>query len=151
MAYRYPYDEEDRPVEKKPVKLQTNRSFWKFEILNILTLGIYGIFFFIPFSFDLDTISPKRDHSKTMNYLFAYLLAFFTFRIILICWFYQITARIEEALNNRNMDYDFSTNDFWGWYFFGSLILIGPWIYYCKLCKAMNLLCENYNENPMAA
>jgi hypothetical protein len=40
---------------------------WKLILLNVLTLGIYSIIFFIPFSFDLDKIAPKSDRSKTMN------------------------------------------------------------------------------------
>ena len=54
MAYKYPYDIDEKKYE--PPKLKTNRSMWKLIILQILTLGIYGIVFFIPFSFDLDKI-----------------------------------------------------------------------------------------------
>ncbi len=147
MAYKYHYDDEEK--EYKPPKLQTNRSMWKLMILTILTLGIYSIFFFIPFSFDLDKIAPKSDHSKTMNYLFAYILSLFTFSIVLIIWHHLIAERVEEALVKRNINYKFGTNTFWGWYFFGSFILVGPFIYFHKLCKAMNLLCEHYNNNPV--
>ena len=56
MAYKYSYDEKEVNLPKLP----TNRNFWKFWILNVLTFGIYSIFFFIPFAFDLDTVSPKR-------------------------------------------------------------------------------------------
>lgn len=148
MAYTYPYDSEDRGEYKQP-KLQTNRSVWKLLLFGILTLGLYSIVFFIPFSFDLDKIAPKPDRSKTMNYLWAYILSMFTFSIVLTVWHYQISERIEEALAKRGVDYGFGTNDFWGWFIFGSLILVGPCIYYYKLCKAMNLLCEHYNENPV--
>ena len=147
MAYPYSYDYEEKEI--KPPKLKTDRSMWKLMILNILTLGIYGIVFFIPFSFDLDKIAPKRDRSKTMNYLVAYILSIFTFSFVLLIWYYQITCRIEEALAQRNIDYEFSTGTFWGWYFLGSFILVGPFVYFHKLCKAMNLLCENYNEKPV--
>ena len=147
MAYKYAYDYEEK--EYKPRALQTNRQMWKLMLFNILTLGIYSIAFFIPFSFDLDKIAPKRDGTKTMNYIFAYVFSVFTFSIVLVIWHYQIAERVEEALTRRDIIYDFSTNDFWGWYFFGSLIVVGPFIYFHKLCKAMNLLCEHYNENPI--
>ncbi len=150
MPYPYSYDYEAQEKEKKfkQIKLKTDRSAWKLIIFNILTLGIYPIVFFIPFAFDLDKIAPKSDRSKTMNYLFAYILAIFTFSIVLDVWHYQISSRVEEALAKRNISYEFSTSTFWGWFFFGSLILVGPYIYFYKLCKAMNLLCESYNENP---
>ena len=147
MAYPYSYGYEEKEI--KPPKLKTDRSMWKLMILNILTLGIYGIIFFIPFSFDLDKIAPKRDRSKTMNYLVAYILSIFTFSFVLLIWYYQITCRVEEALAKRNIDYEFTTGTFWGWYFLGSFILVGPFVYFHKLCKAMNLLCESYNEKPV--
>jgi magnesium-transporting ATPase (P-type) len=146
MAYKYSYDREEN--EYRPPKLKTNRNMWKLMILNILTLGIYGIIFFIPFSFDIDKISPKEDRSKTFNYLFAYILSIFTLSIVLLFWHHQMAARLEEAIDKRKIEYDFSTSDFWMWYILGSFILIGPFVYFHKLCKAMNLLCESYNENP---
>lgn len=147
MAYKYSYDYEEKKYE--PPKLQTDRKMWKLMLFNVLTLGIYSIFFFIPFSFDLDKVDPKRYREKTMNFLVAYILSLFTFSIAIIIWHYQIAERVEQALARRNIDYDFNTGDFWKWYFFGSFILVGPFIYFHKLCKAINLLCESYNENPV--
>ncbi len=146
MAYKYAYGYEEEEVRKVP-KLQTNRSMWKLMILNILTLGIYSIIFFIPFSFDLDKISPKKDLTKTMNYVVAFVLSMFTFSIVLTIWHYQIADRIDETLTERDVPYEFDTGTFWIWYFLGSLLFfVGPFVYMYKLCKAMNLLCENYNE-----
>lgn len=147
MAYRYSYDEEEKKYQEP--KLVTNRNMWKLMILNILTLGIYSIFFFIPFSFDLDKVDPKREREKTMNFFVAYILSLFTFSIVITIWHYHIAKRVEEALAFRKIDYDFSTGDFWKWYFFGSFIIVGPFIYFHKLCSAMNLLCRSYNENPV--
>ena len=143
MAYQYPYDYEEK--EYKAPKLPTDRKMWKFMVFSILTLGFYSFAFFIPLSFDLDKIAPKRDGSRTMNYIFAYILAYFTFTIVLDILMYQITQRIEEALNERNINYDFGIRDFWAWYFFGSFILVGQFVFFHKLCKAMNFLCEDYN------
>lgn len=145
----YPYSNDYEEKQYVPPKLTTKRSMWKLMILGILTLGIYAIIFFIPFSFDLDKVAPKADRSKTMNYLFAHIFAIFTFSIVLIIWHYQIAQRVEEALKKRHISYDFGTGTFWSWYFFGSFIVVGPFIYFHRLCKAMNLLCEHYNETPV--
>lgn len=145
MSYNSAYGYEER--EYKAPKLPTNRSMWKLMLLTILTLGIYSIVFFIPFSFDIDRISPKPDRSRTMNYLFAYVLSLFTFAIVLLVWHYQMAQRVEEALSSRNIDYEFGTTDFWLWYVLGSLFLVGPFVYFHKLCRAMNLLCEDYNKD----
>ena len=133
MVYRYSYDEEEKKYQEP--KLVTNRNMWKLMILNILTLGIYSIFFFIPFSFDLDKVDPKREREKTMNFFVAYILSLFTFSIVITIWHYHIAKRVEEALAFRKIDYDFSTSDFWKWYFFGSFIIVGPFIYFHKLCS----------------
>lgn len=145
MPYKYAYDDSN-PKTYRPVQLQTNRKMWKLVLLSILTLGIYSIVFFMPFSYDLDKIAPKNDGTKTMNYIPAYILSLFTFSIVLLIWHHQIASRVEDALSQRGIPYDFGTKTFWGWYFFGMFILVGPFIYFHKLCTAMNLLCENYNE-----
>ena len=149
MAYKYAYNDEEKVYT--PAKLATNRSMWKLMILNVLTLGIYSIVFFIPFSFDLDKINPRRDGSRTINYLWAFLLSLFTASIVLVFWHHEIAVRIEDALYKRHIDYEFGTRSFWGWYFFGSFIVIGPFIYFHKLCTAMKLLCDSYNSNPIIA
>jgi len=143
MAYKYAYDDEPKYIVPKK---RTDRKMWKLMLFNILTLGFYSIFFFIPVSFDLDEIAPKRDRTKTMNYFLAYILAAFTFSIVLDVWFFCITARIDEALKARGVDYSFETKDFWLWFILGSLIIVGPFVYFHKMCKALNLLCENYNN-----
>jgi hypothetical protein len=130
-------------------KLKTDRKAWKYILLNILTLGFYEIFFFMPMTFEVDKIAPKPDRSKTMNFVFAFILALFTFNIVLTVWLYMFTERVEEALAQRGIEYDFSTNDFWNFYFFGGLFVFGNFIaffYFHKLCRAMNLLCADYNE-----
>ena len=146
MAYKYSYDEQE--VKYTPPILKTNRSVLKLIVLSVLTLGLYSIFFFIPFSFDLDKVNPRRDGSKTFNYLWAFLLSLFTASIVLVFWHHEIATRVEEALYKRHIEYEFGTRSFWGWYFFGSFIIIGPFIYLHKLCQAMNLLCASYNANP---
>ena len=145
MGYKYTYGYEEEPRYVTP-KLQTNRSMWKLMILNILTLGIYSIIFFIPFSFDLDKIAPKKDLTKTMNYVFAYVISMFTFSIVLMFWHYQIAERVNEALSERDIPYEFDTDAFWLWYVLGTFFIVGPFVYMHKLCRAMNLLCENYNK-----
>ena len=151
MAYKYPYDDYDNPPARqyKPEPLKTNRKMWKLMLFGILTLGIYDIIFFISLSFDINKVSLRPERSKLMNYIFAHILAVITFSIVLTVWHYQLAAKVEETLKDREIDYEFGTNNFWLWYFFGSFILIGPFIYFHKLCKAVNLLCEDYNKKTV--
>ena len=153
MAYPYNLDYEAASMEKshKEPVLKTDRQMWKLMLLTYLTCGIYSILFFIPFSFDIDKVAPKRDGGKTFNFLFAYLIGMVTGSIAILVWFYHITERVEEALLARGLDDSvISMSDFWLWYVLGSLILVGPFIYFHKLCKAMNMLCEDFNEKNRA-
>lgn len=145
MSYKYNYDYDEKPYVTP--KLKTDRNVWRFIILGILTLGLYELMFFIPLSFDLDKVSPPRERTKTMNYLTAWILSLFTFKIVIYIWHYMFVSRVADALAERDIAYKFDTGDFWSWCVLGSLILIGPYVYVHKLCKAMNLLCESYNEN----
>ena len=147
--YQYDYEAQRKEKEYKPIKLKTNRQMWKQMLFSILTLGLYAIFFFIPFSFDIDKVSSRHDGEKTMNYLWAHILAIFTFSIVVDIWHFHIASRVENALSVREINYDFGTKDFWLWFILGSFVLIGPFIYFHKLCTAMNLLCEDYNANQM--
>lgn len=147
MSYNYQYGFEEE-VKYQPPKLKTNRKLWKVVLFNILTLGIYSIVFFDPLASELDKIYPKRDGTKTMRFILAFILSLFTFSIVMLVWYHHISDRIEESLIRRKINYNFGTNDFWFWYLLGSLILVGPFVYIHKLCTAMNLLCESYNETP---
>lgn len=142
----YPYSLDDEIKQYKPTPLQTDRQAWKLILFSILTLGIYSILFFMPFSYDIDKAAPRPDRSRTMSYAFAYILSLFTFSIVLLVWQYQIASRLEEALAEREIEYGFSTSDFWLWQVVGSFFVIGPFVYFHKLCKAMNLLCADYNK-----
>ena len=135
-------DQVAAPVQK----LKTNRSFVKFILLSIVTLGIYGLVEVMSIGIDLNTIVGRRDGKKTINYLLvALLLQNITCGIAGLVWYYSLSARIESEMKYRDIQYDFGTSTFWLWDILGTLILVGPFIYFYRLLKAMNLLCEDYN------
>ena len=82
MAYKYSYDNEE-PKYEAP-KLPTDRSMWKVILFSLLSCGIYSIAFFAPMANDIDKIAPKRDGTKTMSYLFAFIVSFFTMSIAMM-------------------------------------------------------------------
>lgn len=138
------YDDERVPA---PAPLKTDRNGIVFYVLNLLTLGLYSMFFFMSFQHDIDKITTRHSDRKAFPFLLAFLLSYFTVNIVMMCWFYQLTEQVELELARREINYDFNTsNTFWGWYFFGSLILVGPMIFCYRLCHAMNLICEDYNR-----
>ena len=147
--YKFDHDYEAQQMKYEEPMLKTDRKMWKLVLLHFVTLGIYSIFFFTPFSDDIDRIAPRSDRSKTFNYLPAFVLSIFTYSIVLDVWHYQMARRVEEAIEVRRIDYEFGTKDFWCWFILGSFILVGPFVYLHKLCKAMNMLCEDYNEKDL--
>ena len=49
--------------------LNEERSFVKYVILTIVTLGFYGVFFLARVGRDLDTVATRYDFKHTMNFL----------------------------------------------------------------------------------
>lgn len=129
-------------------KLSTNRGLLKYIFLSAITFGIYGIVLMSCISTDINTIASKYDNKKTMHYcLLMFIFSWLTLGIAPIVWFHRISARIGDELARRGIAYSFGAGSFWGWGILGSVIVVGPFIYYYKLFKSMNLLSMNYNIN----
>ncbi len=142
---RYSQFDEEPFVPKK--RLDESRNFAKMLIFSFLTLGIfYRIFFFAKLFADLSELSDRNADKKMLPYPFVYFLSLFFTRIVAFVWWLEITQRIEDELDRRHILCEFDMSTFWSWNFWGSFILVGPYIYEYKLINAMNLLCKSYNE-----
>lgn len=127
-------------------KLPTNRGFWKFFFLTLITLGIYGLVVMYHISEEINLVAA-RDGKKTMNYLLlTFLLTPLTLGIADLVWYTRLSRRIGDELDRRGLGYKFGAGTFWGWNILGALIIVGPAIYTAKLMKSMNLLNESYNS-----
>ncbi len=145
QRYQQPYQQ---PVySSAPAKrLRTNRGLLEFLLLSIITLGIYGIVVMSRISREINLIAGPHDGKKTMHYcLVLFVFSWLTWGIVPLIWSHRLSDRIGTELARRGIPYSFGADSFWGWGFFGSLILIGPFIYQYKLLRAMNLLCADYN------
>ncbi len=130
-----------------PVKqLRTNRGLAKVILLTIVTLGIYSIVFFSSISDDINAIAGRYDGKKTMHYcLLFFLVGPITLGIGSIVWFHRMSARVGAELTRRGIQYGFGAGTYWGWNVLGALIVVGPFVYLHKLCRAMNQLAADYN------
>ena len=127
-------------------KLKTNKGLIKYILLSIITFGIYGLVVMSSLSNDINIVASRYDGKKTMHYCLLYfIVAPITLGIAGIVWFHKISNRMGKELKRRNIAYDFSCADFWLWNVVGSIIVIGPFIYFHKLFKAANLICADYN------
>ena len=129
------------------IKLKTNKSLAKYIFLSIITFGIYGLVVMSSLSSDINITASKYDGKKTMHYcLLAFIIGPITFGIAYLVWFHRISERLGCDLKRRNIAYSFGASDYWLWNVIGSIIVVGPFIYYHKLFKAANLICADYNE-----
>ena len=128
-------------------QLSTNRSLAKYFFLSIVTFGIYGIVVMTNVSTSINTAAGRYDGQKTMNYcLVFFLFSWLTFGILPLIWYHKLSARVGRELRRRNIRHNFGAKDFWLWGVLGSFIIAGPFIYYHKLFKGMNLICRDYNQ-----
>lgn len=126
---------------------KTNKGLVKFIFLSIITLGIYGLVVMSSLSNDVNIAASRYDGKRTMHYcLLVFIVSPITLGIASVVWFHKISNRIGRELNRRNIAYNLSAADFWLWNVIGSIIVVGPFIYYHKLFKAANLMCADYNQ-----
>ena len=128
-------------------KMTTHRGLWKLLFLSLITFGIYPLFFYASIANDVNVICSRYDGKKTMNYwLLFFLVAPLTCGIGALVWCHRISNRIGDEMKRRNLPHAISAGTFWGWNLLGSLIVIGPFVYIYKLCRAMNILSQDYNR-----
>ena len=132
-----------------PVRqLDTNRSLVKFIFLGIITLGIYSVWVVARSGEDLNTIASPRDGQRTMNYwLVFFLLSPITLGIMNYVWLTIASNRIGATQEARGFQKTVDGATFWLWGVLGSLIIVGPFIFWHKWLEAMNEICESYNVN----
>ena len=131
-----------------PVRqLKTDRNWFVALLLSVVTCGIYGLIFWGDLTDDVNTTCSHHDGKKTMNYYLLYfLIAPITFGIGAIVWMHKFCARIGDALESRGIDFNFGAGTFWGWGILGSLIFVGPFIFFYKLVNAINLINDDFNR-----
>ncbi len=143
------YNTQAPPQTALPVgQLKTNRSLLKYILLGFITFGIYTLVVMSGISSDINVIAGRYDGKKTMHYcLLTFIVAPITFGIAVFVWFHNISKRMGGELQRRGIPYKFGASDFWLWCMLGSLIVVGPLVYFHKLLTASNKLAENYNIN----
>ena len=134
-------------VPGRPVRqLKTNRGLVKFILLSLITFGIYGLVVMSAVSSDINIIAGRYDGKKTMHFcLVTFIFSWLTLGIVPLVWYHRICKRIGAELTRRGVNYSFGAGTFWGWGILGSFIFVGPYIFYHKLLKSMNLLAGHYN------
>lgn len=134
-------------VESNAGLLKDDRSLLKYLLLSIVTFGIYPLLCLCQMSNDINTIASRYDGKKTMNFFLACLLTVFTLGIYLFIWFHNYSKRVSDECERRGINTNFGTSTFWLWSVLGSLVYVGPLVYFYKLFNVTNELARNYNMN----
>ena len=146
-AAQYVQPAPDQQFTPPARQLRTNRSMILTVILTVITLGIYGLVTCTQFSDEINVTAQKYDGKKTMNYcLLFFLVGPLTLGIGYIVWYHKFSKRVGNELKRRGINFGFGAGSFWIWNTIGLLIIVGPFIYLYKLCKAMNLINADYNQ-----
>lgn len=135
-------------VSMAPVaQLNTNRSLLKWILLNIITLGLYGLFVMSSSTDALNVVAGRYDGKKTMSYpIMRFVIASLTLGIGYLVWYHNMSDRIGNELQRRGHARSLSASDFWLWSVLGMFIIVGPFVYRYKYLRAMNELCADYNQ-----
>ncbi len=122
-----------------------NRSFIIYVLLNIITLGIYGIIFWYQYTDDLNTIC-YGDGKKTTNYLIVILLSIITCGIYYWIWLYGVGNRLQENAPRYGTSFNENGTTVLLWMILGAFLCFFGY-YYAQyiLIKNLNILGDRYN------
>ncbi len=127
-------------------KLDTNRSFWKYFFLNLITCGIYSLWYYHCIAWDTNIICAD-DKNRTSGVLAYILLSFLTCGLYSIFWHYRVADMLAKSAHRRGVYTDIN----------GTTVLIcsvlslfvGGILNYVVIwwiTKALNTLSEDYNN-----
>ncbi len=114
------------------------RKYWRYLLLNIITLGIYGIVFWYKWTKDINKICEGDDYDSA-NYLLVALLDCVSLSIFSFVWNYQMVERMYQKAPEYGIE--FKHGGMWAliWRFF-----FFPVCSFTKI-KYLNQLIDGYN------
>ncbi len=114
-----------------------NRKIAKYIFLNIITLGIYGIFFWHKWTEDVNKIC-EGDDKESANYLLVFILDFFSLFIYAFVWNYQMVERMFQKAADYNVSLKHGG-------MFVAIWRVLPFVSSVYKIKYINKLAEAYN------
>ena len=137
-AYQNPFN--------PPTPLKTDRSFWMYLLLGVITCGIYDLVFMHYLVKDVNT-ACDGDGKHTTGFLLMVLLSIITCGIYGFVWYYQLGNRLAE--NGRRYGYNVveTGTSVLLWMLLGSFLCgIGTFIAINIVITNTNVVCTGYNR-----
>ena len=119
--------------------LKTNRSELKTMLLNIPTLGLYGLLSWNRVAKDANLVC-NGDGNRTANVFVKALLSVVTLGVYGVLWNCKLANRISHYCEARGLKTRCSDSSVLLWSIFF------PIVAEAKLLKGMNVICEDYNR-----
>ena len=132
--------------ERSPLVLRTNRAWWKFLLLGIITLGIYPMIAHELMIMELNITASRYDGRKTLGYAAMGFLSALTLFVYFFVWGHQYANRLGSELRRRGIQYKMGAVHFWLLMVLFGFTIVCPFIYLHKTIKATNLINKNFNE-----
>ena len=126
-------------------RLKTDRSLLVYILLNLVTCGIYGLYFIYSLARDVNTVCAG-DGKNTNGLLMLILLTIVTCGIYSLVWYYQLGNRLQENAPRYGCSFTENGTTVLLWMVVGSLLCgIGSFIAMNIIINNTNTLCSRYN------
>ena len=129
--------------------LKTNRGFWKWFFLSLITFGIYDFFFIYNMAKEANLVD---EGGKKVGGLLAFiLLSLITFGIYGLYWNYRICEKFGNSVRMSGGTPRLTGGAWLLWDIVGALILVGPLVAMVKQIHLWNDANAAYNTRHPAA
>lgn len=127
-------------------RVKTDRNMWLLLLLNIVTCGIYSLFYWKGVEEDVNTMCAG-DGKTTQNFWIAFLLGMLTCGIYQLIWLYQLHDRVYANGPRYGVITTCTGGSYLLWVLVGSMLCgIGPFIALYKSINDLNNVGHAYNN-----
>ena len=128
--------------------LRTDRGFWKFFLLSLVTLGIYDFFFIHQMAKEANTVD---ENGKKVGGLLAYIfLSIITLGIYALYWNYKVVEKFGASVRANGGTPRITGGSWLLWEILGSFIIVGPIVAFVKQVHLWNDANAAYNQRHAA-
>lgn len=126
--------------------VNSNRSIITYILFNIITCGLYSLYFYYKLAEDVNIIC-NGDGQETAGLLKLILLSFVTCGIYNWYWHYALGNRLADNAGRYGLSFSENGTTILLWHLFGALVCgIGPFIAMWIIIKNTNALAMEYNR-----
>ena len=136
---------EPTPAPASAPALKTNRGLIKWWLFSFLTLGIYTLYFIHAMAKELN-VSCAGDGKKTRGLAFFIFISIITIGIYALVWWVGVCNRMHNRIAAAGEQPKVSGTSWFLWMFFGTFIIVGPFIAMYKVVHGLNKVNALYNE-----